>query len=81
MEPTRPTSWLWPQSLPVVNAIGAATSTRSPRLTTKGQGITARESEPPIVAMKSGNADGAKGRRHSTVIQGNTCQTLSWENA
>lgn len=78
MEPTRPTSWLRPQSLPVVNATGAATSTRSPRLTTKGPSITAWESEPPIVAMKSGNADGAKGWRHSTVDQGTMCQTLSW---
>jgi hypothetical protein len=80
MEPMRPTPWLWPRTLPAVNASGAATSTRSPRLITEGQSITARESEPPIVATKSGNADGAKGRRHSTVSHGTTCQTLSWEN-
>jgi hypothetical protein len=55
-------------------------STRSPRFVNEGKSITTRESELPIVATKSGNADGAKGRRHSTVSQGNTCQTLSWEN-
>jgi hypothetical protein len=70
MEPMRPTSWLRLQTLPAANAAGATVSTRSPRLVTKGQSITSRESEPPIVAMKSGNADGAKGRRHSTVSQG-----------
>lgn len=80
MEPVRPTSRLRPQSLPVVNTSGAAASTRSPRIVTEGPSITAWESEPPIVATKSGNADGAKGRRHSTVSQGTTCQTLSWEN-
>lgn len=77
MEPTRPTSWLRSQSLPTDN-VGATASSRSPRLTTEGQTITAWESEPPIVAMKSGNADGAKGWRHSTVDQGTMCQTLSW---
>lgn len=81
MEPTSPTSWLWPQTLPVANASGAVISTQSPRLTTEGQSIAARESEPLIVAMKSGNADGAKGRRHSTVSHGTTRQTLGWENA
>jgi len=77
MEPTRPTSWLRSQSLPAEN-VGAAASSCSPRLTTEGQTITAWESEPPIVAMKSGNADGAKGWRHSTVDPGTMCQTLSW---
>jgi hypothetical protein len=79
MEPTRPTSWLRSQLLLADNA-SATAGTPGPRLTTKGQRITASESEPPIVATKSGNADGAKGRRHSTVSQGTTCQTLSWEN-
>jgi len=78
MEPVRPTSWLRPQSLPVANTAGATASSRSPRLTTEGQTITAWESEPPIVALKFGNADGAKGWRHSTVDQGTMCQTLSW---
>lgn len=81
MEPVRPTSRLRPPSLPAANAAGAAVSTRSPRLVTEGQSTAAWESEPLIVAMKSGNADGAKERRHSTVSHGTTRQTLSWENA
>lgn len=79
MKPTRPTTWLRPQTLLAVIA-SAAASTRSPRLTTEGQNITAWESESLIVAVKSGNADGAKGWRRITVSQGTTCQTLSWSH-
>ena len=79
MKPTRPTTRLRSQSL-LADIVSAAASTQSPRLTTEGQSIVSWESEPFIVALKSGNADGAKGRRHSTVSHGTTCQTLSWMN-
>jgi hypothetical protein len=54
---------------------------RSASLVSKREAIVSRESEPLIVAMKSGNADGAKGWRFSTTSQGNMRQTQSWSHA
>lgn len=54
---------------------------RSASLVSEREAIAPWESEPLIVAMKSGNADGAKGWRFSTTSQGNMCQTQSWSHA
>jgi hypothetical protein len=40
----------------------------------RGRGKGCRKSEPSIVAMKSGNADGAKGWRFEAVSEGNMCR-------
>jgi hypothetical protein len=40
-------------------------------LNSEGEGIKARKSEAPIVAMNPGNAGGAKGRRCGKTDQGN----------
>lgn len=54
---------------------------RSASLVSEREAIVPWESEPLIVAMKSGNADGAKGWQFSTVSQGNMRQTQSWSHA
>lgn len=54
---------------------------RSASLVSEREAIVSRESEPLIVAMKSGNADGAKGWQLSTTSQGNMRQTQSWSHA
>jgi len=41
-----------------------------PSLTSKKGGGGHRKSEMPIVAMKSGNSDGAKGHRFEIMING-----------
>lgn len=54
---------------------------QSPSLIREDEVMTAWESEPLIVAMKSGNADGAKEWQLSTTNQGNMRQTQSWSYA
>lgn len=78
-EPTRPTSPRRAETL----AAQAAPRGRSqrPSLTREDKAMTPWESEPLIVAMKSGNADGAKGWQLSTTSQGNMRQTQSWNHA
>ena len=39
----------------------------------RGKGVGRRKSEEPIVAKKSGNADGAKGDQKETANEGNMC--------
>ena len=39
----------------------------------RGKGVGRRKSEVPIVAKKSGNADGAKGYRKEIANEGNMC--------
>jgi hypothetical protein len=54
---------------------------RSASLVSEREAIAPWESEPLIVATKSGNADGAKGWQLSITSQGNMCQTQSWSHA
>ena len=78
-EPTRPTSLRCSQSLAASAAADGCS--QSPSLTSEDQATTPWESEPLIVATKSGNADGAKGWQPSITSQGNMCQTQSWSHA
>jgi hypothetical protein len=78
-EPMRPTS---PRRRETLAAFAAtAGSSQSPSLIREDEATTPWESEPLIVAMKSGNADGAKGWQLSITSQGNMCQTQSWSYA
>jgi len=78
-EPTRPMPPHRPEALAALAATVGCN--QSPSLTNEDEVKTAWESEPLIVAMKSGNADGAKGWQFSTVSQGNMRQTQSWNHA
>jgi hypothetical protein len=51
---------------------------RQTSLTSKNGDIVARKSEPPVRAVKLGNAGGAKGRRSETSVRRSMDQTLSW---
>lgn len=78
-EPMRPTSPRRPE--PLAAQAAPVSRSQSPSLIREDEAQTAWESEPLIVAMKSGNADGAKGWRFSTTSQGNMRQTQSWSHA
>jgi hypothetical protein len=75
----RPTTPRRPQTLAAQAA--SVGRSQSPSLIREDEAMTPWESEPLIVAMKSGNADGAKGWQLSMTSQGNMCQTQSWSHA
>jgi hypothetical protein len=80
-QPARPAHRRSPQALPALGDLsraGCGGRSRSSSLNSESHAIGGRESEPPIVAEKSGNADGAKARRPGTASQRNMGQTLSW---
>jgi hypothetical protein len=78
-EQVRPTSQRSSRTLPAPS--WRDESSRSASLVSERRAIAPWESEPLIVAMKSGNADGAKGWQLSLTSQGNMCQTQSWSHA
>ena len=73
-KPARPMPWRAPSSLP----LGSVLRSRGPSLTSEEAVHRAWESELLIVAVKPGNAGGAKGQRRSTASQRNMAQTQSW---
>lgn len=78
-EQVRPTSQRAARTLPA--RCWRDVRSRSASLVSEREAIAPWESEPLIVALKSGNADGAKGWQLSITSQGNMRQTQSWSYA
>lgn len=79
-EQTRPT-YRHPPPLLSASVPSVSGCSQSPRLNLEDEAVGRWESEPLIVALKPGNAGGAKGWRRSIARQGNMRQTPCWRYA